>query len=53
MAMLYGAADEVAGLIAVAEGEIGHPAFQVGWCAGAQGETFADSQARNLSAAVT
>ncbi|MCX4906466.1 hypothetical protein [Streptomyces sp. NBC_00878] len=41
MAMLYGPADEVAGLVPVAEGGIGHPAFQVGLCAGIQGETFA------------
>lgn len=41
MAVLYGPADEVAGLVAVAEGGIGHPAFQVGLCADPKGETFA------------
>lgn len=40
MAVLYGPADEVAGLVAVGEGGVGHPAFEVGLRAGAQGESF-------------
>lgn len=41
MAMLYGPADEVAGLVAVAKSGIGHPVFQVGLRAGAQAESRA------------
>lgn len=39
MAVLYGPADEVAALVAVGEGGIGHPTFQVGLRAGAQGDS--------------
>ena len=40
MAVLYGPADEVTGLVAVGDVGVGGPAFEVGLCAGAQGESF-------------